>query len=254
MSIFKLKFGKWVTENRFKELAVSLYNSYCKITWIRVNYSKERLIWWRLWKFRKQFWSTSEQVMPSPRLKVFLLFVCSLSFVWFVWSKSHSRNQVKTKFVVELYQFTVINLQVYFFPSKSTRIKRQFFDNHIQFITTILSKTATHCFMKTVKIWEKVFQNNEKQRNTAQEHNSCCFCLRQYFRDWEFQHWAWTAPRMACRNAVLVWVQYNEINKSSFTPLLLARESLTFRRSEVKQKTCTKRHWFWWLMFNKAPL
>ena len=30
MSIFKLKFGKWVTENRFKELAVSLYNSYCK--------------------------------------------------------------------------------------------------------------------------------------------------------------------------------------------------------------------------------
>ena len=136
MSIFKLKFGKWVTENRFKELAVSLYNSYCKITWIRVNYSKERLIRWRWWKFRKQSWSTSEQLMPSPRLKVFLLFVCSLSFVWFVWSKSHSRNQVKTKFVVELYQFTVINLQVYFFSSKSTRIKRQFFDNHIQFITT----------------------------------------------------------------------------------------------------------------------
>lgn len=136
MSIFKLKFGKWVTENRFKELAVSLYNSYCKITWIGVNYSKERLIRWRWWKFRKQSWSTSEQLMPSPRLKVFLLFICSLSFVWFVWSKSHSRNQVKTKFVGELYQFTVINLQVYFFPSKSTRIKRQFFDNHIQFITT----------------------------------------------------------------------------------------------------------------------
>ena len=136
MSIFKLKFGKWVTENRFKELAVSLYNSYCKITWIRVNYSKERLIRWRWWKFRKQSWSTSEQLMPSPRLKVFLLFICSLSFVWFVWSKSHSRNQVKTKFVGELYQFTVINLQVYFFPSKSIRIKRQFFDNHIQFITT----------------------------------------------------------------------------------------------------------------------
>ena len=123
MSIFKLKFGKWVTENRFKELAVSLYNSYCKITWIRVNYSKERLIRWRWWKFRKQSWSTSEQLMPSSRLKVFLLFICSLSFVWFVWSKSHSRNQVKTKFVGELYQFTAINLQVYFFHQNQHVLK-----------------------------------------------------------------------------------------------------------------------------------
>lgn len=125
VSIFKLNFGKWVSENRFKELAVSLYNSYCKITWIRVNYSKERLIRWRWCKIRKQLWSTFEQVMPSPGLKVFLLVICSLSFVWFVWSKSHSRNQVKTNFVVELYQFTVINLKVYSFASKlskSTRI------------------------------------------------------------------------------------------------------------------------------------
>lgn len=125
-------------ENRFKELVVSLYNSYCN------SYMDQSQLQQGAFNTVKTM-KTSETIMERLRTGdafsttkgTFTLYLfIKFRMPWFVWSKSHSRNQVKTNFVVELYQFTVINLQVYFFSSKSTRIKRQFFDNHIQFITT----------------------------------------------------------------------------------------------------------------------
>ena len=196
--------------------------------------------------------------MPSPRLKVFLLFICSLSFVWFVWSKSHSRNQVKTKFVVELYQFTVINVQVYFFPSKSTRIKRQFFDNRIQFITTKFHNIVENrdsLFYENCKNMRRSFSKQWKRKKHRAGIQFLLLLFKTILQRLGISTLGMDGTSYGLSdNGVLVWVQFNAINKSAFTPLSLARESLTFRRSEAKQKTCTKRHWFWWLMFNKAPL
>ena len=47
--------------------------------------------------------------------------------------------------------------------------------------------------------------------------------------------------RMACHNGVLIWVQYNVINKSARTPLSLAKESLNFKGLEVNQKGLYKK-------------